>query len=66
MQFRKWIKEVGPEKVASLLGVNVRTVYFWLEKKATPTITTMQRIVLITRGRVTFDRIISETKKKKV
>lgn len=64
-RFEKWITDSGgPRAVARMLRTESPTIYGWLRGAATPRAKTMQQIVRLSKGQVSFDDIINETSKK--
>ncbi len=60
--FEKWIlAKGGPGAVAKLLGVTAHTVRNWREGRSTPHRSTMQRIVYLAKGVVTYYDILALT-----
>lgn len=64
-RFQIWIeREGGPRVVARLLGTESPTVRSWLAGISSPKALTMQKIVRLAKGAVSYDDIINETKRK--
>lgn len=63
LSLREWVEKVGGlDKAGKLLGVHPETIKGWYYQKSTPLPLVMREIVRISRGAVTFDQIIAETK----
>ena len=63
MKFKKWIElQGGPKALARKLGTESPTVYAWLRGAASPKALTMQKIVKMSRGALSYDDIIDATK----
>lgn len=66
LKFTTWMAEKGgPTEVAKLLGVPRETVYAWQQKRSTPRVTTMIKIVRLTQGEISFADIIEATHNEK-
>lgn len=64
-RFERWIKSCGGhEKVARILDVSTNAVYKWTERRATPRVVMMQKIVLITKGHLTLVDLVRDTQPK--
>jgi len=63
MRLSHWIKEQGgTAKVGQLLDIKRNAVYAWLAGTAIPRPITMQKLVVKSKGKVTYDDIINEYK----
>lgn len=58
MKIDKWIEQVGPKVVARKLNVDVSTVSTWRSGTAFPRPEKLLAIYKLSRGRVTYDRMI--------
>lgn len=64
-KFRDWItSQGGVVAVAHSLKIGRHTVYAWLDGRASPKALMMQKIVRLSKGAVSYDDIINETKKQ--
>jgi hypothetical protein len=64
MKFEKWVKsQGGTTHVAAKLGVTSMAVQQWLLAKASPRALTIQKLILMSKGKLSFDDIIHATKK---
>lgn len=67
MKFSKWVEtKGGAEGLATLLGIKAPRIRAWLRGQTTPQALLLQRIVKLSRGALTYDDVINETKKKRV
>lgn len=63
VKLSEWISaNGGRDAVARQLGVTEEAIHYWLRKRITPRVETMQRIVELSKGKVSFEEIIEETK----
>lgn len=56
----QWIREMGVTRAAENLGVTPRAVSYWMQGHTLPTTKLMQRIVKLTKGRVSFELTLAE------
>jgi hypothetical protein len=63
MTLRDWVHQAGGnERVGEMLGVSPATIRGWFYQRSTPLPLVMREIVRRSRGAVTFDQIVAETK----
>jgi transcriptional regulator with XRE-family HTH domain len=63
MKFHRWIEsQGGPKEVARLLGTESPTVYAWLRGAASPKVLTIQKLIKLSKGKLTFYDIVNATK----
>ncbi len=59
-KLESWIKKSGgTQGVSKILGVKRSAVYSWLDKSVLPRPVVMQRIVIKSKGAVTYDAMIN-------
>lgn len=64
--FSQWVDEFGgTEKLAYKLGLTSGAIYFWLSRMGTPKPATMQKIIKLSNGKLTFNDILESTMPKK-
>lgn len=64
MKFSHWIADQGgPGAVASRLGVTTHIVRIWLNGKGSPKVETIERIVELSGGKVSFEDVILESRR---
>lgn len=65
MNFIKWIEtQGGPRVVARKLGYESPAVHAWIKGVSSPKALAMQKIVRMSKGKVSYDDIINATKKR--
>lgn len=65
MKFQTWVKEQGgPNELAVKLGTSPQRVTHWLNRVATPRPPMLVRLVVMSRGKLTYSEIIKSTSKK--
>lgn len=63
--FKNWVDKCGgPDKAGKALGVTPWAVRVWLRKEGHPKLSTMLKIVKITKGKLSLEKIMKETGKK--
>jgi transcriptional regulator with XRE-family HTH domain len=61
-KFRSWIySEGGTLEVSEKLGVSRATVQHWLRRRATPRLEVAQKIIRLSKGKLTVTDIINAT-----
>lgn len=61
-KFKKWVEDFGGQrKVAWLLGVSENAVVHWINGESGPRLHTLQRLVKLAQGTLTYDDVINET-----
>ncbi len=59
-KFEKWAADMGgPRKLSEMLGVTHWAVKFWLKKKGYPQVETIEKIIKLSKGRLTFADIVA-------
>lgn len=56
--FEDWINEYGPDRLARVLNIHVRTVYHWREKHCDPRVEYMRIIKRLTKGKIGYEQMI--------
>ena len=65
--FQHWITSFGGvEAVAAKLGVTRAAVYHWVNKRGCPKIETIDHIVKLSKGKLSFDDVITSTRPRKI
>lgn len=60
--FQQWCRHVGGVKrAAELLGVTERAVDFWYGVKTNPSVPMMQRLIALSKGKLSYESIILST-----
>lgn len=63
--FHKWIKDTGgTQRVADLVGVTRRTVFYWKSRDAIPDLRSALEIERLTNGRITPKKLYAATRRK--
>lgn len=59
MYLEDWIKKKGMtyKEFNELMNIERTTLYYWLKGKIKPSSTNMEKIKLLTKGKVTYDEI---------
>ena len=66
MKLEEWIfKQGGIRTVARKLQITPMTIVHWLNKDCYPGALTLQKIVKLSKGKLTYDQIIDSIKTKK-
>jgi DNA-binding phage protein len=66
LKVRKWVDSFGGvQKVAEALGVGDHQVRAWLRGEATPRSKTLNEIIRLSKGSLTFEVIYKETSRCK-
>lgn len=61
-KFEKWVESFGGQrKVAWYLGISENAVVHWMKGEGGPRLITLQHIVKLAQGALTYDDIINET-----
>lgn len=61
-KFRKWIADTGGARhVAVLLGTTERSIYHWKAAINSPNAMTLQKIVTLSKGKVSYQDILDCT-----
>lgn len=58
MTLQAWIEKTGPKKVAALMGVDNSTVYTWGAGQSLPRAQHLQKIVKVTKGKVSYKQMV--------
>jgi hypothetical protein len=62
LTFQEWCRDAGgPHKVAMLLGTTYATVQNWYYGKNNPSVPAMQRLIHLSKHRLTYESIIDST-----
>lgn len=61
VQFATWLENYGVKKIAKELSITKAAVYAWMRGDAAPKTTTLQKIVKLGKGKLSYDSIISES-----
>lgn len=63
LTFKTWVAESGGTvKVAKLLNVTPRSVRFWLSRRGAPKYRSAEKIVKLSKGRLTLISVIEQTR----
>lgn len=58
MKFKKWLYSDTAERLAGIMGVKLRTIYKWRAGDTQPNRDHMQKLVEISKGKLTYKDII--------
>lgn len=61
VHFATWLENYGIKKLAQELSITKAAVYAWMRGKAAPKTTTLQKLVKLGKGKLSYDSIISQT-----
>jgi hypothetical protein len=61
-RFYMWVQKYGQTKLAEDLGIVKSAVTSWFTGVSSPRLLTMQKIITLARGEVSYDDVINETK----
>lgn len=63
MTFKTWIASVGGISALSRLsGITRTTIHDWLRRKHTPNVLDLEKIVKLSGGKLTYQKLIDETR----
>jgi predicted transcriptional regulator len=63
LTFKEWIKKEGVNSLSKKLGVTPRSIYFWNQRLATPSLRVFQKIHKMSNGKMTLKKVLKETEK---
>lgn len=60
-----WVNGVagGHLALSKILGVTPNTVNFWLQRRNTPSLATAEKLLLLSRGKLTLRDLVRDTNK---
>ncbi len=65
LTIREWVEEMGgADKAAAALGVCKHSIWKWHRREARPHIETVQKMIRLSKGRLTIESIIKCTRAK--
>lgn len=66
LQFTDWIETYGGiEKLSKTLKINPHTIRVWLRGDGSPRPKTINRIIRLSKGKLTFETVFSESTRSK-
>lgn len=66
MKFEEWVfKQGGIRDLARKLQITPMTIVHWFNKDCFPSALTLQKLVKMSKGKLTYDSIIDSIKKRK-